>query len=810
VTAAPRPDREAVVQVALPLPPPMTFSYSVPPFMPIPGPGCRVRVPFGRRRLLGMVVNDPEATPPQTLRPVEAALDERPLLPPEILEFTRWIARYYLLPWGMVLKCAYPGGLDPVPRVRIAPVPGAGPPEDPDLRPLLEILSKGPRSMATLKPRLGKDCDRLILKAIREGLVEQTERWSSIRRRTGSDRISLLRSREELSAVASSPDTPPHWRKILSILMGAEGKGFPSVRDLAREARVPQYRLAEMADAGLLELFEVIPSGLRGKPSPHRLNDDQRRAVEAVSEPLAAGDHEVFLLFGITGSGKTEVYLRLAAQAMEAGGTALYLVPEISMASFLARRLLERFGAKVAILHSSMTERERVRQWRRAAAGEARLVIGPRSALFAPLPDLPLIIVDEEHDGAYRQHESPRFHARDMAVIRGHHLSVPVILGSATPSVESYHNAAEAGKYRLLTLAHRAGGASLPEVEVVDMKRDFESFGRRRALSAPLREALEQTNRSGGQAVILRNRLGFDTFVLCRRCGRTLTCGECSVSLTHHRRARLLKCHYCGARLPLPERCPHCGGEMLQYLGEGTEKIEDRIARLLPEASVERMDRDRIRSGAGYDALWSDFEGGRIDVLVGTQMVAKGHDVHSVTLVGILSADFILGLPDFRGAERTFQLITQASGRAGRGAEGGRVILQTFHPDHYAVQAASRQDFLSFYEKDIRYRRIAGYPPLTALARVEIRHKDPRRADGLAGEAAALLESLRPGRGLRILGPVEAPIPRLEGRYRRQILLKAPSRNLLRSVLESFLADPFARKHMASALDAEIDPGSLL
>jgi primosomal protein N' (replication factor Y) len=594
----------------------------------------------------------------------------------------------------------------------------------------------------------------------------------------------------------------------LNALLPFQSKGYPTVAQVAREARVPQHVFSELAQAGWVELFDLLPAQLPPGRSPHTLSPGQSSAVNAVRNAIQERQHRTFLLFGVTGSGKTEVYLRLMEQVILEGGTALYLVPEISLASFLARRLLERLGSAVAILHSSMTEHERVRQWLRAASGSARAVIGPRSALFAPLPNLRLIVADEEHDPSYKQQDFPRYHARDMAVLRGQRAGIPVVLGSATPSVESYYNATEVGKYHLLRLPERAGEAHLPPVEVVDMRREFKERAGTHTLSRTLAEALGETLAQGRQAVILRNRLGFATFVLCRQCGRTVQCPDCSVAFTFHRKVQRLKCHYCGRQAPVPVECPSCGGEVLQFLGEGTEKVEDALAESYPGARVARMDRDAVKTGRDFDRIWRDFEGGRIGILAGTQMVAKGHDIPNVTLVGILSADFILGMPDFRSAERTFQLITQAAGRAGRGEHPGQVILQSYHPDHYAVQAAREHDFVAFYEKDVRYRKMVGYPPASALARVELRHKDRTRAEALAHEAWLVVKEAKDFQ-LRILGPVEAPLARLEGHWRIHILLRGDSRSRLRAVLVKLLDSPLGR-HSGREMLVEIDPYNLM
>ena len=801
-------ERRRVVQVALPLPPRPSFSYLIPEGWGVPVPGCRVRVPFGRTEIIGYVVSAPDAAVPETLRPIREVMDKTPLFTTDILDFTKWIADYYLVSWGSVLKCAYPSGLDPTPRskYRLADPPPSGEPGD--LTPLFDALRDGPRGLVSLRAALGTGADEVIGRAVLDGWVEEETSWKTRRRYAGRDRVALLLPKEEAAARAGDLSTPRQAAKALRVLLDFAERGFPTIGQVAALAKVQQFVLQEMAEAGWVELFDLLPAMLPGQASPHTLTDAQAEAISRVGEAAVARRHETFLLFGVTGSGKTEVYMRLMEQVASAGGSALYLVPEISLASLLARRLLERFGSDVAILHSSMTEHERVRQWRRAAQGGARFVIGPRSALFAPLPDLRLIVVDEEHDGSYKQQEFPRYHARDMAVLRGVQARVPVLLGSATPSVESFYNAVDAGKYTLLTLPERTGRAVLPTVEVADMREEFRATGERGTVSRSLEAELTRTLAEGRQSILLRNRLGFSTFVLCRECGKTIQCPQCSVALTFHKRAARLRCHYCGHHEPVPEACPSCGGEVLQFLGEGTERVEDVLLQKFPEARIGRMDRDAVKTGAAFDAMWRDFEAGKVHILVGTQMVAKGHDVHNVTLVGILGADFLLGMPDFRAAERTFQLITQAAGRAGRGEAAGRVVLQSYHPDHYAVLASVHHDYRTFYQQDIRYRKWVGYPPAGALARVEFRHKDRGKVDSLSSEAGRILRGAS-AQGVRILGPSDPPLARLEGFHRRHILLKAPSRQQLRVLLSSLLDGPLGR-HSGRAMLVEIDPYSLM
>ena len=416
--------------------------------------------------------------------------------------------------------------------------------------------------------------------------------------------------------------------------------------------------------------------------------------------------------------------------------------------------------------------------------------------------------MDEEHDSSFRQADHPFYNARDMAILRASLMDAVVVLGSATPSVESYYNATEGAKYGLEVLSERVTGASLPEVEVVDMRKVYEETKEKRIISPRLEEQIEETLKKNEQVVILRNRLGYSTFALCRKCGRTVKCDACDIALTYHRKRNQMKCHFCGKTAAPPKECPHCGSDILQFLGEGTEKVEEWLSKRFPSAKVDRMDRDAVVSAKDYDRLWSDFEEHRIDVLVGTQMVAKGYHNPAITLVGIISADFILGIPDYRSSERAFDLITQAAGRSGRGDLSGRVVIQSFFPDHYAVISASKQDYGMFYNEEIKYRKALGYPPVMALGRVEIRHRNADKALEIAGACREVLANAAGGYA-RILGPNQAPIARLENYYRYHILIKTKTRSRLRSILEAVLNSPL-EKHVGGEIFLDVDPASLV
>ena len=533
----------------------------------------------------------------------------------------------------------------------------------------------------------------------------------------------------------------------------------------------------------------------------------QAGALERLLPAVAARAFAPFLLWGATGSGKTEVYLRAAAAALAAGRGVLYLVPEIGLTPLLVSRLAARFPGEVAVLHSGLGPRARRAAWDDVRQGRRRFVVGARSAVFAPVADLGLVVVDEEHDPSYKQEDVPRYSGRDVAVVRARLAGAPVVLGSATPSLESFAHA-RSGRYTMLALGGRIEDRPLPEVRLVDMRESFRAAGEVTPLSSALVDALRECLERGEQAMILRNRRGWSAALLCPACGRRVTCRHCSLALTWHKRERRMRCHGCGREEARPDACPSCLAPDLRDLGEGTERIEDELARALPGARIERMDRDTVRKRGAHESLLRRFEAGDIDVLVGTQMIAKGHDFPRVTLVGVLAADHALGLPDFRAGERAFQLLTQVAGRAGRGARPGRVIAQAFDPDHPVLVQAAKQDYEGFFEREIRYRRALRYPPLAALVQIIVADTRQAQAWRIAKEVAEALEAPSSGR-LLVTGPGPAPVERLRGLYRMQILARSAGRRRLVEAVAAALA-PFERTAARRAIHVDVDPVSLL
>ncbi len=555
-----------------------------------------------------------------------------------------------------------------------------------------------------------------------------------------------------------------------------------------------------------VEPESVLRTSFTERP-PHLLNASQEAAFAAIREALEARVFRTFLLHGVTASGKTEVYLNAIDCCLALGRGALLLVPEIALTPAMAAQFAQRFGANVAILHSAFNDSERAAQWRNIQAGKCRVVVATRSGVFAPVRDLGLILVDEEHDQSYKQEETPRYNGRDVAIVRAHASGAVVVLGSATPSLESRYNA-ERNKYVLLELPERIGSRPLPRVEVVDMRAEFLETRRQTTFSRRLVEAVRQRLACGEQSILLLNRRGFSSHVVCRRCGERVMCANCSIALTYHRRDNRMLCHYCNYAAKVPKVCPSCASEYIHFVGVGSERVEAELHQSFPGARIARLDRDTVAGKRHFETILSGFREGSFDILVGTQMIAKGHDIPNVTLVGVVSADIGLGLPDFRAAERTFQLLTQVAGRAGRGDTPGQVILQTMNPDHYAIRFASQHDYAKFYEKEIHFRRMLRYPPFSALANVLVRAEKQEEAMRRAGEIGKLLE--KPVEGLKVMGPAEAPVSRLKSEFRYQLLLKAASRHILKETLLRLQAYAGEERWPATTLVIDVDPLSLM
>ena len=586
---------------------------------------------------------------------------------------------------------------------------------------------------------------------------------------------------------------------------------------LLKLANVSRAAVERMLREGLLESWEERvdpaedPFDVGYEAPAHELNAEQESAFGAIRARFELGEFGVLLLHGVTGSGKTEVYMRSVQETLARGKTAIVLVPEIALTLWVGRQCRAWFGARfegVAVLHSALNDVERAREWWRVRRGEARVVVGTRSAVFAPLENLGLIIVDEEQENSFKQEETPRYHGRDVAIVRAKMENAAALLGSATPSLETYHHARN-GKYELLTLASRVANRSMASVEIVDMREDFQRTHQTNPISSALHAGIQECLTQGTQALVLINRRGYSWSVLCRSCGASVQCANCSISMTYHKHRNRLECHYCGSIQSVPKVCPKCESKYVYFFGEGSEHLEERLRKEFPGARIARLDRDTARTKRQYQETLGAFAGGALDILVGTQMLAKGHDFQRVTLVGVISADSSLHLPDFRAAERSFQLLTQVAGRAGRGELAGRVLIQTYYPEHYAIQDAVRQDYGSFFEREMHFRRMMQYPPFTSLANVIVRDTSLEKAIVWSRQ---LSEYFLPydGKGARILGPATAPLARLKKEHRFQFLLKSPRRSVLTRVLVGAMAYCEAKEIPQTAVLVDMDPLSLL
>ncbi len=750
-----------VVTVAVPVPALPALSYRVPDGMAVPPVGGRVRVPLGPRVVTGCVLDAPDAeagggagppAPEGDLKDLLESLDPEPYLPRDVIDLALWVAEYYACGPGESLAAAMP------PRALTASGRGGGFREE---------------RVARLTTA-GRD-------ALRAGTAG----------RLGP------RQRAALQRLSGFPDG------LGTARLREDGVGAATVARLRERGLVAldSRRVERDPFASGERRFVEAPAGAgRGREA----TAEQRAAVEALAARAREGVFDVALLHGVTGSGKTEVYLRLAREVAAAGRRVLVLVPEIALTPAVTGTFREAFGARVAIQHSALSPGARHDQWHRIRRGEVDVVVGTRSAVFAPLDGVGLVVVDEEHDTSYKQEESPRYHARSVALVRARGAGALAVLGSATPSLETFHHARR-GRYRLLALTERVHRRPLPDVQVVDMRAEMAGGAGETAISRPLAAALEETLARGEQALILLNRRGFAAAVLCRQCGRTFECPNCSVSLTLHRRAGRVRCHYCDYSVRRPSTCAHCAGPYLESVGFGTERIEAELAELLPAAAVARLDRDAARRRGAGQSLLARFRAREIDVLVGTQMIAKGHDFPNVTLVGVVSADVGLQVADFRAAERTFQLLTQVAGRAGRGERPGTAIVQSFHPGHYSIVHACRQDYGPFFDEEMRYRAALRYPPVVSMVNAVVHGRTPEAA---MRDAARLARALRAARSsFDVLGPAVAPIARLRGRHRAQMFLKGVNRRAMRAALRSALdADP----GLGRRVTIDVDPVSLL
>jgi primosomal protein N' (replication factor Y) len=850
----------AYCEVALPVPLDRVFTYAVREGQ-LPQRGARVIAPFRKEKLIGVVTAlDAKAPADFEVRYIEAVLDDEPLLSDSLLTLAEWMAQYYLAPLGEVLRGMLPlmaevrrtvyyritdlgrdvlarsldgdsgnsqvrkSGSPPHGQGPVRGDPGSGAPQfglapkssskrkgklsaeehDMERRVLTRLASGEPVKVSTLRTATAATLPVLAGLTRRKWIARETAAVERDARRM--ERFAVLVPEARLPALTAKQQA------ILAELSACGGE-LPLAE--LRRKELPSSTLQTLVRRGLVRIDERPAvfrlGGLQGQPGPLRLNEPQVDALASLAAAL--GGFHPFLLHGVTGSGKTAVYLAAMQRALDRGLSSILLVPEIGLTPQTVGLLDAAFGQKVALLHSALTPEERSDQWRRIRRGEAPIVVGTRSAIFAPVPNLGLILVDEEHDQSYKQEETPRYNARDVAVMRAKIEGAVVVMGSATPSLESWQNSA-LGRYQLIEMRDRVMDRPLPAVELIDMRREFQETGQEQLFSRALVEQTREALDRGEQALILLNRRGYSFAVICRACGEKLECQNCAISLTHHkppaedagvaREGQRLECHYCGFRRTVPARCPKCDSEHLYYLGAGSQQGEERLGEIFPGARIGRMDRDTVRGRGDLERLLARLHSGEINLLVGTQMIAKGHDVHGVTLVGVVGCDHSLSMPDFRAAERVFQLMTQVSGRAGRGELPGRVVVQTYYPDHYAILAASRHDYAAFVERELKYRRWMHYPPFGVLANVLVQSAKLEEAAGWSAVLGKWFEKSAP-EGVRVLGPCTAPIARIKGVYRFHMILKAASRKALNVALRGMLAHADAAQIPRRNLVVDVD-----
>ena len=738
-------------EVAVPLHVYQTFTYRLSPEQSTDAEvGSRLLVPLGRNLVTSYIVSLLDELPASLtdldIKDAQDLVDTEPVCNPEILQLARWVSDYYACPLGEVIKAALPPGMTP----------------------------KSRSGAKFVKAKLRRFV-RLLPNPTEQKLTEAQQRV--------------------LSTLAA------HGPTSLQSLIKTANVSASTITSLEKKAFLEIYDDAIRRDP-LAETFGVTDA-------EHTLTAAQSSVLTQIEQQMNAGDYSAFLLHGVTGSGKTEIYMRAMNKALSLGRSSMMLVPEIALTPVFSRRLRARFGDQVAIFHSSLQKGERFDEWTRVRNGDARVVIGTRSAVFAPVKNLGLIVVDEEHESSYRQQESPYYNARDVAIVRAQKESATVVLGSATPSLESFHNARK-GKYHFVSLPQRIGARPMAQAKIVDMRNVFARHGKPRVFSDELLEGIRETRERGEQSIILLNRRGYSSFILCRSCGETVQCPNCDVTLTYHRSERVIVCHYCNHREAVPRVCPSCGKKYIYYVGEGTEQLEEMLKLLFPALRVARIDRDTTARRKVFEQSLADFSAGRIDTLVGTQMLAKGHDFPNVTLVGVVSVDAGLALPDFRSAERTFQLITQVAGRAGRGDRPGRVLIQTYHPYHYALRHACAQDYEGFYEEELRYRQNHSYPPFVALASLLVHGPDLGKVRNDSLELRKQLDLVNHERKCRVLGPAPAPLSRLKGEHRFQLLIKSRSRKDLREIADAAIRAVADGGVNLRSINLEIDPVSIM
>ena len=835
-----------LVDIALPIPIDRTFTYLVPPHLQAQAVrGSRALVPFGTKFLTGVIVALPPTTSVQKLKPIRDILDSHPVFSAEMLKLTRWIADYYFAPWGEVLRSATPQGLGQESKrlVRLVTDVSAALDETKSSarkqhQILIALTQKSPDTVTHLRSVTKAASIHSILSEMEhrgwialEELVEKPKAQSKTQMVT-------WRSKEADEALRKLPRKLSPQQQRLFDLVPLDGTKIPA-KDILKSTDSSLSILKSLNAKGLLgfsheELIRRTEYEDIQPPATITLNRHQSEALKSVSEAISQSTYKTFLLHGITGSGKTQVYIEAIKLVLAAGKTAIVLVPEISLTPQTVRRFRAHFGAGVTVMHSQMSVGERYDAWRLAREGRAKIVIGPRSAIFAPLANLGLIVVDEEHESSYKQYDAtPRYNARDVAIVRAVNSNAAVILGSATPSAESYYNA-NTGKYQLLSLPDRIDTARLPRIDIVDMKEEWKSVYQkvkadvkekgkqfpkhlpRTSLSQLLKDQITDRLRKKEGTILLQNRRGFSHVVECFECGHVERCENCDVTMTYHLTKKHLRCHYCGVVRKVPSQCPHCGGIDFSYQAFGTQQVHEELGQLFPGSVILRMDLDTTSRKGSHDKMLQQFGKGEADILLGTQMVAKGLDFPRVTLVGVISADTQMLLPDFRSSERTFQLLTQVAGRAGRSTLAGEVVVQTLQPQHYSLKHVITHDFPGFYEEELAYRKELDYPPFSRIVLLEFKGKSENAVFQHSRKFAELLRQHQTDAFI-VLGPADAAIPKIKSFFRKLIVVKNlkstdSSGSRLRAALEKVrnLYDESAGKASGVAMTIDVDPQGMM
>ena len=813
-------------RVAFPLPEDLTFSYAIPArLQSFAQHGSRVLAPLGQGTREGVIVDlmDEPDLPDDSIeiKNLTDCLDDTPTFSDELLTLTKWMSEYYLSSWGEALRCAAPAAV----RTRQNRVVDllATDEQIADMRQSrqTEILSvlreEDGLSLHQIGRRMGVGISKLrqALSALQEkGLVELRSNIQSKARPQTVSVVSLAKPISEIEEqIPELESRAPKQAEMLRILLDCNDETLTTT-ELTKRANTSLTGLRSLEGKGLvcLESVQIVrnPLSLDPVPStqPLTLNPDQATALEAIQGAIDSNKRELFLLHGVTGSGKTEVYMQAMASVLDRGKRVIVLVPEISLTPQTVSRFVGRFGSRVAVLHSNLSDGERYDQWQQIKGGAADIVVGPRSAVFAPFPNLGLIVIDEEHETSYKQDAAhPFYHARDVAVKRSELVDCPLILGSATPSLESFYHAQQ-GEYTLLKLPSRVSNIEMPPVEIVDMREELKR-GNRTIFSTSLRRTIEERLSKGEQIILFLNRRGFSTHVFCRTCGYVERCDHCSISLTFHFHAKRMGCRHCGYERPTPQVCPECGSVYIRYFGLGTEQVEQEVVKAFPRARVRRMDADSTTRKDAHQQILDVFRSGEIDILVGTQMIAKGLDFPNVTLVGVISADTALNLPDFRAGERAFNLLTQVAGRSGRSEAGGDVIVQTYMPEHYSIQAAEGHDYLRFYREEIGYREALLYPPLSHAATILLRGEVEAEVIQTANHLLDQLEVFKADRfpSVEIRGPVPAPLARIRNKFRWHFLLRSEDVEELRELIRCAVSETSSA---SIDLIVDIDPMSVL